>query len=169
MSEEIRTTCSATKRQKELELQVLTGSVRGWEGPNLTSLGEIIYMGSVAVGPQHHDRYFVLFPAALVILSVSHRTSGFIYEGKICLSGLNVVRLEDTELLKNAFEISAPMIDKRVVICQSRQLADQWVDMLTQTQGSRISVNSTTSHKALPSQAQHVLQPPPHVVLSEFS
>ncbi|KAH1004446.1 hypothetical protein HUJ05_005257 [Dendroctonus ponderosae] len=146
------TTCSATKRQKELELQVLTGSVRGWEGPNLTSLGEIIYMGSVAVGPQHHDRYFVLFPAALVILS-----------GKICLSGLNVVRLEDTELLKNAFEISAPMIDKRVVICQSRQLADQWVDMLTQTQGSRISVNSTTSHKALPSQAQHVLQPPPHV------
>ncbi|XP_048518701.1 rho guanine nucleotide exchange factor 6 [Dendroctonus ponderosae] len=161
--EDIATTCSATKRQKELELQVLTGSVRGWEGPNLTSLGEIIYMGSVAVGPQHHDRYFVLFPAALVILSVSHRTSGFIYEGKICLSGLNVVRLEDTELLKNAFEISAPMIDKRVVICQSRQLADQWVDMLTQTQGSRISVNSTTSHKALPSQAQHVLQPPPHL------
>lgn len=89
----------ATRRQKELELQVLTGPVRGWEGPNLTSLGktcflgktslinrhlnktgDIIYMGSVAVGQQHHDRYFVLFPNTLVMLSVSHRLSAFIYE-----------------------------------------------------------------------------------------
>lgn len=59
---------------------MLTGPVRGWEGPSLTSLGEIIYMGSVAVGLQHHDRYFVLFPTTLVILSVSHRLSAFIYE-----------------------------------------------------------------------------------------
>lgn len=76
----IQNTCSATRRQKELELQVLTGPVRGWEGPSLTTLGDIIYMGSVAVGPQHHDRYFVLFPTTLVILSVSHRLSAFIYE-----------------------------------------------------------------------------------------
>lgn len=37
-------------------------------------------MGSVAVGQQHHDRYFVLFPNTLVMLSVSHRLSAFIYE-----------------------------------------------------------------------------------------
>lgn len=36
----LKTTCLATRRQKELELQVLTGPVRGWEGPNLTSLGK---------------------------------------------------------------------------------------------------------------------------------
>lgn len=77
---DIATTCSATRRQKELELQVLTGPVRGWEGPSLIALGDIIYMGSVAVGPQHHDRYFVLFPTTLLILSVSHRLSAFIYE-----------------------------------------------------------------------------------------
>jgi Rho guanine nucleotide exchange factor 7 len=46
----------------------------------LATLGDIIYMGSVAVGPQHHDRYFVLFPTTLLILSVSHRLSAFIYE-----------------------------------------------------------------------------------------
>lgn len=40
-------------------------------------------MGSVAVGSQHHDRYFVLFPTTLVILSVSHRLSAFIYEVRI--------------------------------------------------------------------------------------
>lgn len=159
---DIATTCLATRRQKELELQVLTGPVRGWEGPSLTTLGEIIYMGSVAVGSQHHDRYFVLFPTTLVILSVSHRLSAFIYEGKLFLSGLSVVRLEDTDTIKNAFEISAPMIDKRVVICQSRQEADHWVDLLTKQQGPRTSTTSTASHKVSPSQVQYVPQPPPH-------
>lgn len=88
-------TCSATRRQKELELQVLTGPVRGWEGPSLTTLGDIIYMGSVAVGAQHHDRYFVLFPTTLVILSVSHRLSAFIYEVK--------KRLNDVSNFNNQF------------------------------------------------------------------
>lgn len=72
--------CSATRRQKELELQVLTGPVRGWQGQELSTLGEIIHMGSVAVGPDHRDRYFVLFPQTLLILSVSQRMSAFIYE-----------------------------------------------------------------------------------------
>lgn len=63
-----------------MELQVLTGPVRGWEGQSLSTLGDIIYMGSVAVGAQHHDRYLVLFPTTLLILSVSPRFSAFIYE-----------------------------------------------------------------------------------------
>lgn len=159
---DIATTCLATRRQKELELQVLTGPVRGWEGPSLTTLGEIIYMGSVAVGTQHHDRYFVLFPTTLVILSVSHRLSAFIYEGKLFLSGLSVIRLEDTDTIKNAFEISAPMIDKRIVICQSRQEADHWVELLAKQQGFRSSSTPAASHKVLPSQVQYVPQPPPH-------
>ncbi len=39
-------------------------------------------MGSVAVGKEHKDRYFVLFGQYLVILSVSTRMSAFIYEVK---------------------------------------------------------------------------------------
>lgn len=72
--------CSATRRQKELELQVLTGPVRNWQGAELSTLGDIIHMGSVAVGADHGDRYFVLFPHTLLILSVSQRMSAFIYE-----------------------------------------------------------------------------------------
>ena len=68
------------RRQKELELEVLTGGVRGWEGQDLSTLGDIVHMGSVAVGPEHRDRYLVLFPTTLLILSVSHRMSAFIYE-----------------------------------------------------------------------------------------
>jgi Rho guanine nucleotide exchange factor 7 len=77
---DLAASCSATRRQKELELQILTGPVRGWQGQELSSLGEIIHMGSVAVGPDHRDRYFVLFPQTLLILSVSQRMSAFKYE-----------------------------------------------------------------------------------------
>ena len=64
----------------ELELEVLTGSVRDWEGESIQNLGDILHMGSVAVGPDHKDRYFALFPANLLMLSVSARMSAFIYE-----------------------------------------------------------------------------------------
>lgn len=59
---------------------MLTGTIRGWEGDRISSLGDIVHMGSVAVGREHGDRYFVLFPHNLVILSVSARMSAFVYE-----------------------------------------------------------------------------------------
>ncbi|XP_018329262.1 rho guanine nucleotide exchange factor 7 isoform X7 [Agrilus planipennis] len=159
---EIATSCAAIRRQKELELQVLTGPVRGWEGQSLSTLGEIIYMGSVAVGPQHHDRYLVLFPSTLLILSVSPRLSAFIYEGKLPLTGINVIRLEDSDQYKNAFEINGHLIEKRTAVCQSKEEADRWVEILRKHMPHRSNVNSF-NQKALPSQAEVVPQPPPHM------
>ena len=75
--------CAKVRRQKELELEVLTGVIRDWEGDEkISQLGEILHMGSVAVGSDHKDRYFALFPSTLLILSVSSRMSAFIYEVK---------------------------------------------------------------------------------------
>ncbi|KAL7741260.1 hypothetical protein ACLKA6_015145 [Drosophila palustris] len=127
---DIAATCSATRRQKELELQVLTGPVRNWQGQELSTLGDIIHMGSVAVGADHRDRYFVLFPQTLLILSVSQRMSAFIYEGKLPLTGIIVNRLEDTDAIKNAFEISSPLIDRIVAVCQGPNEANKWVELL---------------------------------------
>lgn len=159
---DIAATCLAIRRQKELELQVLTGPVKGWEGQSLISLGEIIYMGSVAVGPQHHDRYLVLFPTTLLILSVSPRFSTFIYEGKLPLTGITVTRLEDSEQYKNAFEITGPLIEKRTAICQSREEANHWVELLRKHIPHRSNVVSLNS-KVSPTQAEIVPQPPPHM------
>ncbi|XP_017082476.2 uncharacterized protein LOC108115498 isoform X1 [Drosophila eugracilis] len=127
---DIAATCSATRRQKELELQVLTGPVRGWQGQELSTFGDIIHMGSVAVGADHRDRYFVLFPQTLLFLSVSQRMSAFIYEGKLPLTGIIVNRLEDTDSIKNAFEISSPLIDRIVAVCQGPNEANKWVELL---------------------------------------
>lgn len=46
------------------------------------------------------------------------------------LSGITVTRLEDSDLYKNAFELSGPMIEKRIAVCQSKEEADHWVDLL---------------------------------------
>lgn len=63
----------------------MTGEVRGWPGGELASLGDVLHMGSVAVGPAHQDRYLVLFPSALLLLSVSKRVSAFVYEVNILI------------------------------------------------------------------------------------
>lgn len=181
----LKATCSATRRQKELELQVLTGPVRGWQGQELSSLGEIIHMGSVAVGLDHRDRYFVLFPQTLLILSVSQRMSAFIYEvrmisfmnlkkcnmfsflqGKLPLTGIVVNRLEDSDTFKNAFEINSPLIDRIVAVCQGPNDANKWVELLTSTNNVSMPIGikrqlSNLSNASLG--GAHISTPPNHV------
>nr|XP_022918713.1 rho guanine nucleotide exchange factor 7 isoform X2 [Onthophagus taurus] len=160
---EIAATCEATRRQKELELQIVTGPVRGWEGQSLSTLGDIIYMGSVAIGPQHHDRYLVLFPSTLLMLSVSKRLSAFIYEGKLPLTGIVVTRLEDNDQFKNAFEINGPMIEKRIAVCQSRDEANHWVELLRKHMPNR---SNSIHQKPLSTHVEVVQQPHPSPLVS---
>ncbi|XP_021703842.1 uncharacterized protein LOC5565906 isoform X2 [Aedes aegypti] len=160
---DIASSCSATRRQKELELQILTGPIRGWQGQELSTLGEIIHMGSVAVGPEHKDRYFVLFPHTLLILSVSQRMSAFKYEGKLPLTGISVNRLEDSEQLKNAFEITGSLIDRIVAVCQGPNEANKWVDLLgAKLTGSVDGQPVKDMKRIVSSSAVNIPQPPPH-------
>nr|XP_040230693.2 uncharacterized protein LOC120954660 isoform X1 [Anopheles coluzzii] len=161
---DIASSCSATRRQKELELQILTGPVRGWQGAELSTLGDIIHMGSVAVGPEHKDRYLVLFPQTLLILSVSQRMSAFKYEGKLPLTGITVNRLEDTDQLKNAFEISGTLIDRIVAVCQGPNEANRWVELLSPKSGTAEQGNTgaVDMKRNVSSSAVNIPQPPPH-------
>lgn len=161
---DIASSCSATRRQKELELQILTGPIRGWQGQELTTLGEIIHMGSVAVGPEHKDRYFVLFPQTLLILSVSQRMSAFKYEGKLPLTGISVNRLEDTDQIKNAFEITGSLIDRIVAVCQGPNEANKWVDLLSAKLTAGLDGQPVKDMKRIvSSSAVNIPQPPPHM------
>ncbi|XP_060803046.1 rho guanine nucleotide exchange factor 7 isoform X1 [Amyelois transitella] len=153
---DIASACTALRRQKELELQVVTGEVRGWPGGELSALGDVLHMGSVAVGPSHQDRYLVLFPSSLLLLSVSKRVSAFVYEGCLPLTGITVAKLDDTETRKNAFEISSPMIDTIVAVCQTKAEADNWVSLL-----QKHSNTSSPAHE--PGQPQSL----PHMTMSD--
>ncbi|XP_042229571.1 rho guanine nucleotide exchange factor 7-like isoform X2 [Homarus americanus] len=145
---ELASNCGAIRRQKELELEVVTGRVHGWDGGDtLGTLGEVVRMGSVALLPDHRDRYLVLFPTVLVTLAVSPRMSAFIFEGSYPLTSIHVNKLDDNDHHKNAFEVSGPVAERIVALCQTRQDQQQWVEALSQ-QSRMARTSNFTSHKS---------------------
>lgn len=153
---EVASEAARVRRQKELELEVLTGTVRGWEGEPIDQLGDIIKMGPVVVGQENNkkDKYLVLFPSTLLLLSASNRLSAFIYEGKLPLSGLTI-KHEDQDN-KNLFEISGSLIETIYCSCLLKSEATDWVDKL-QTQ-----VRVCRQSAVLPSKLSVQPLPPPH-------
>jgi len=150
------------RRQKELELEVLTGTIRDWEGESMDQLGEIVKMGSVVTcqGANKKDKYLVLFPSTLLMLSASNRLSAFIYEGKLPLSGLSITKPDtDTETNKECFDISGPLIETISCIFRSRAECEEWHERISeQIRSSRKSAvlpSCLSVHPALPA-------PPPH-------
>ncbi|XP_052010517.1 rho guanine nucleotide exchange factor 6-like isoform X2 [Xyrauchen texanus] len=129
------TQCQDLRKRKNLELQILSEPVRGWEGENMKSLGQVVYMSQVHMqsssNEDKEERYFMLFPNVVVMLSASPRMSGFIYQGRILLTGTTVTKQpEDAETGHYAFEITGGMIDHIMVFCNSSQEQQEWLDHL---------------------------------------
>ncbi|XP_029460553.1 rho guanine nucleotide exchange factor 7 isoform X5 [Rhinatrema bivittatum] len=126
--------CQEVRKRKELELQILTEAIRCWEGEDIKTLGTVIYMSQVMIqcagNEEKNERYLLLFPNILLMLSASPRMSGFIYQGKLPLTGTTIRKLEDTENHKNAFEITGNMIERILVSCNNQQDLHEWVDHL---------------------------------------
>uniref|UniRef100_A0A673K2J0 Rac/Cdc42 guanine nucleotide exchange factor (GEF) 6 n=1 Tax=Sinocyclocheilus rhinocerous TaxID=307959 RepID=A0A673K2J0_9TELE len=104
--------CQDLRKRKNLELQILSEPVRGWEGDSMKSLGQVVYMSQVhiqsSLNEEKEERYFMLFPNVVVMLSASPRMSGFIYQVRLPLTGTTVTKLpEDAETGHYAFEITA--------------------------------------------------------------
>ncbi|XP_074520334.1 rho guanine nucleotide exchange factor 7-like isoform X2 [Halichoeres trimaculatus] len=127
--------CQEVRKKKDLELQILTEPIRNWEGDDIRTLGPVLHMSQTTIHTQNcqesNERYLVLFPHTLLMLSASLRMSGFIYQGRVPLSGMLISRIEDGENLKNAFEISGGQCDRIQVACNSQQDLQDWLDLLT--------------------------------------
>ncbi|XP_076657820.1 rho-type guanine nucleotide exchange factor isoform X3 [Halictus rubicundus] len=149
--------CASIRKQRELALQVLTSGIKGWEGEELSSLGEILHVGAVTLasgttGLDRRDRYFVLFPTTLLVLSASPRMSSFVYEGKLPLTGINIIPTEDSEEIRNAFEITGPMIESILVLCTTKEDRQCWIELLMQEQASSNLVKSPSTTSRVCSQ-----------------
>lgn len=79
------------------------------------------------------------------------------------MTGIIVNRLDDNETIKNAFEISGPLIERIVAVCQGPSEANKWVDLLgpkiketKRHTGAELKRNVSTS-------AVNIPLPPPHV------
>uniref|UniRef100_A0A6Q2ZHW3 Osteoclast-stimulating factor 1 n=1 Tax=Esox lucius TaxID=8010 RepID=A0A6Q2ZHW3_ESOLU len=129
------THCQDLRRRKNLEIQILSEPVRGWDGEGMKSLGQVAYMSQVHMqnGPNEdkEERYLMMFPSVLVMLSASPRMSGFIYQGRLPLTGCTVSRLtEDPDIGNYAFEITGGVMDRITVFCSNPQELQDWLDHL---------------------------------------
>uniref|UniRef100_A0A8B9HLK4 Rac/Cdc42 guanine nucleotide exchange factor (GEF) 6 n=1 Tax=Astyanax mexicanus TaxID=7994 RepID=A0A8B9HLK4_ASTMX len=140
------------RKRKNLELQILSEPVRSWEGDGIKSLGQVAYMSQVHVqstpSEEKEERYFMLFPNVLIMLSASPRMSGFIYQGRLPLSGTTVTKLmEDAELGHFAFEIAGLfqpkncMIDRITVFCNNSHDLQEWLEHLHAKCGSPVGTS----------------------------
>ncbi|KAJ7310425.1 hypothetical protein JRQ81_007340 [Phrynocephalus forsythii] len=164
--------CQEMRKRKQLELQILSETIQGWEGEDIKSMGGVLYMSQVMVqyggSEEKEERYFLLFSNVLLMLSASPRMSGFVYQGKLPLIGMTVTKLEDTEGNENAFEISGGMVDRITVHCSSAQDLHEWLDHLQrQSRGTSSShtlskTHSWSSHSTFSSsgQVRGPLEPP---------
>ncbi|XP_030777854.1 rho guanine nucleotide exchange factor 7 isoform X1 [Rhinopithecus roxellana] len=177
--------CQEVRKRKELELQILTEAIRNWEGDDIKTLGNVTYMSQVLIqcagSEEKNERYLLLFPNVLLMLSASPRMSGFIYQGKLPTTGMTITKLEDSENHRNAFEISGDrhklcecrvsgrrgslspradsclhisegsMIERILVSCNNQQDLQEWVDHLQKQTKVTSLGNPTVKPHSVPS------------------
>uniref|UniRef100_A0A3Q3FVX9 Rho guanine nucleotide exchange factor (GEF) 7a n=1 Tax=Labrus bergylta TaxID=56723 RepID=A0A3Q3FVX9_9LABR len=143
--------CQEVRKRKELELQILTEAIRLWEGDDIKTLGSVLYMSQVLVqspgSEEKSERYLMLFPHVLLMLSASPRMSGFIFQGKLPLASMTVTKLEDCEAHKNAFELNGTMFDRLTVVCTNQQDLQDWSEHLPRQ--IKHTAATAPSHKPL--------------------
>ncbi|NXH33736.1 ARHG6 factor, partial [Myiagra hebetior] len=142
--------CQELRKRKQLELQILSESIQRWEGEDIKMMGNIIYMSQVMVqsggNEEKEERYFLLFSNVLLMLSASPRMSGFIYQGKLPLTGMTLTKLEDAEGNEHMFEITGSMMERITVSCSTSQDLHEWLDHLQRlTKGTCSTVSKTQS------------------------
>ncbi|RMC06557.1 hypothetical protein DUI87_15994 [Hirundo rustica rustica] len=118
--------CQEVRKRKELELQILTEAIRCWEGEDIKTLGNVIYMSQVMI-----------------------QCAGS--EGKLPMTGMTITKLEDSENHKNAFEISGNMIERILVSCNNQQDLHEWVDHLQKQTKVTTVGNPTIKPHSVPS------------------
>ncbi|XP_055925232.1 rho guanine nucleotide exchange factor 7-like [Argiope bruennichi] len=146
---DIANTCATIRKQKEMELEIMAGNIKGWEGEPIHTLGNILHLGSVVIlsdDQQRSSRFLVAFPETLVILSA--KLGSFTYEGRLPMSGLIVRKMDSSEGHPFSFEISSNLIQRFTVICSSADSLNQWLNIFP----SSAIRNSTASprHATLP-------------------
>eukprot|EP00794_Sanderia_malayensis_P011370 gene11370-12555_t len=125
----ISLSCNETRKRKEMELEMLTGTIEGWKGEPITSLGNIILMTQVFVEKkdvERKERYFCLFPEELVVLFVSVQLVGYCFEERYKLSEISAKNIDDTDQFFNAFELKVNDCDWKIMMGTPRE-KDAWM------------------------------------------
>ncbi|XP_067948255.1 rho guanine nucleotide exchange factor 7-like [Watersipora subatra] len=129
----IQSSCLDIRKDKEMELEVLSANISNWEGEDLPSLGDVQLSAHVKIHSDDKlssDRIMLMFPSCILMISVSQRMS-YHYQGKLLLGGLKVTKLEDTDIYTNALQISGTMIEEMVISFNSTSKRQAWFDYIS--------------------------------------
>ncbi|XP_071838530.1 rho guanine nucleotide exchange factor 7-like isoform X2 [Apostichopus japonicus] len=147
--------CQFVRKQKEIELDIMTGTVQGWEGEPISNLGEIVKMiqGSSQDGGSRQELLILLFVTHLVVLHPTKSMSGYIYQHKFPIATVLANSLPDTETQLGAFELSGPGMDQTTVTCSSLMDREDMVEAIQAAQ-------KVTGGNKVP-KLRNVMVPPP--------
>ncbi|ELR47496.1 Rho guanine nucleotide exchange factor 6 [Bos mutus] len=154
--------CQDLRKRKQLELQILSEPIQAWEGEDIKTLGNVIFMSQVMVqcgtSEEKEERYLMLFSSVLIMLSASPRMSGFIYQ-------VNEIEGNDS-----TFEITGNIVERIVVHCGNNQDFQDWLEHLYRlirgpascSSLSKTSSSSCSAHSSFSStgQPRGPLEPP---------
>ncbi|XP_012611807.1 rho guanine nucleotide exchange factor 6 isoform X1 [Microcebus murinus] len=166
--------CQDLRKRKQLELQILSEPIQAWEGEDIKTLGNVIFMSQVMLQygacEEKEERYLMLFSNILIMLSASPRMSGFIYQGKIPIGGMVVTKLDEIEGNECTFEITGNTTERIVVHCNNSQDFQEWLEQLNKlirgpassSSLSKTSSSSCSTHSSFSStgQPRGPLEPP---------
>ncbi|XP_007954197.1 rho guanine nucleotide exchange factor 6 [Orycteropus afer afer] len=168
--------CQDLRKRKQLELQILSEPIQAWEGEDIKTLGNVIFMSQVMVQygacEEKEERYLMLFSNVLIMLSASPRMSGFIYQGKVLIAGMVVTRLDEIEGNDYTFEITGNLTERVVIHCNNSQDFQEWLEQLcrmTRGPASCGSLSKTSSSCSAHSSFSSTGQPrgplePPQII-----
>ncbi|KAJ6217214.1 hypothetical protein RDWZM_008371 [Blomia tropicalis] len=102
---EIAMSCLELRRRKEMELEVMLGNIRNFDGLKIETYGNIQRMEPVSIlilppwSEPKKDCYLVLFPKVLMVLSVGNEMTSFSYESMLQLENARVpvINFNDTQ------------------------------------------------------------------------
>uniref|UniRef100_A0A674EG36 Osteoclast-stimulating factor 1 n=1 Tax=Salmo trutta TaxID=8032 RepID=A0A674EG36_SALTR len=154
--------CQEVRKRKELELQILTETIRRWEGDDIRTLGPVLYMShthchthgsevrraSKIYTQERLNSVFVFFRRRVnATFCCSQMFSFCCLPGKLPLTGMLISRIEDCEMVKNAFEISGSTCERMQVVCNNQQDLQEWVEHLSR----HTQIRNLPSHPLTPS------------------
>ncbi|XP_020832294.1 putative pleckstrin homology domain-containing family N member 1 isoform X2 [Phascolarctos cinereus] len=115
------------KTRKELEAFLFSEPILKWKQGRIHSLGEVLWSSMVQFHSCHKEeapeRYLVLFPSHVLVLSLAPGHQAFVYQGLLPLTGL---RVREHHGGQTGLDIFGSMIETRTIFCGTPDKCRLW-------------------------------------------
>ncbi|XP_038050536.1 rho guanine nucleotide exchange factor 7-like isoform X2 [Patiria miniata] len=167
---DIKNHCLRVRKLKESELEIMTGTIQGWEGEGIDTYGTIIKFinAAIMVDGIKKERFLLLFPSCLVVLSATAHMNGYIFQYKIPLAAIKTSRQPDTNPNYVAFDLTGGSIEWQTIVCGSLMDREDLLDTIDEMQNKdRPPLTPSTPLTPVPPMSPAMLPQSPTMAASQ--